>query len=37
MLPPQPWRNSSPIKVRAGSHILSDGWRGYRSLKQKGI
>ena len=24
-------------KVRAGSHILSDGWRGYRRLKQKGF
>lgn len=24
-------------KVRAGSHILSDGWRGYRRLKKKGF
>ncbi len=24
-------------KVRPGSHILSDGWRGYRRLKQKGF
>jgi hypothetical protein len=23
--------------VRAGSHILSDGWHGYRRLKQKGF
>jgi len=24
-------------KVRPGSHILSDGWHGYRRLKQKGF
>jgi hypothetical protein len=24
-------------KVRAGSHILSDGWRGYRRLKAERI
>ena len=24
-------------KVRAGSHILCDGWRGYRRLKKKGF
>jgi hypothetical protein len=24
-------------KVRAGSHILSDDWRGYRRLKRKGF
>jgi len=24
-------------KVKPGSHILSDGWRGYRRLKQKGF
>jgi transposase-like protein len=24
-------------KVRPGSHILTDGWRGYRRLKKKGF
>jgi len=24
-------------KVKSGSHILSDGWHGYRRLKQKGF